>query len=134
MAVAVAPLVEFNPDKGIIDGEAIHMSGRAIRTYSTSDKKRIVIKNSLFFRSSVPKLEQQYDPVFYLLDTILSKCSSKQCEVVFHKLLHQSEKEIAFRLGKYQSTISQHSTAAGWLSIELAVKNFEKTVGEWNWK
>ena len=31
LAIAIAPLERFDPEKGIIDGEAIYLSGRAIK-------------------------------------------------------------------------------------------------------
>ena len=125
LAVAIAPLDTLDPKKGIIDGEAIYLSGRAIKSYSTSDKQKIVIKHTMFFYSSNSEYQKHVDVLFSLLDTILSRYSSKQSEVVFYKLLGLSEKEIAIKLGKSQSTISQHSTSAGWLSIEKAVNYFE---------
>lgn len=128
LAVAIAPLQKLDPAKGIIDGEAIYLSGRAIKNLSTSDKQKIVIKNTLFFCSNNSQLQEQFDTVFSLLDVILSKCSAKQSQIIYYKLLNLSEKEISQQLSKSQSTISQHSTAAGWLSIEKAVNYFENTI------
>lgn len=128
LAVAVAPLDNIDPSEGIIDGEAIYLSGRAIKSLSTSDKQKIVIKNTLFFFMGDKQLQDQFDTIFSLLDIIISKCSAKQSEIIYYKLLDFSEKEISKKLGKYQSTISQHSTAAGWLSIEKAVNHFENTI------
>ena len=124
----MAPLAKFDTKNDLIDGEAIYLSGRAIKNFSTADKQKIVIKNTMFFCSPHSELENQFDAFFSLLDTIISKCSAKQCEVVFYKLLNYSEKEIAEKLNKYQSTISQHSTAAGWLSIEKAILYYEKAI------
>lgn len=126
LAVAVAPLDTLNAKAGIIDGEAIQLSGRTIKNQYTSKKQKAVIKNTMFFISSNKKIEEQFTPVFSLLDMLLSKCSAKQCEVIFYKLLDLNEKEIAEKLGKYQSTINQHSTAAGWHAIEKSVLYFEK--------
>lgn len=128
LAVAIAPLEKLDPVKGIIDGEAIYLSGRAIKNFSTSDKQKIVIKNTMFFCSNDKQIQEQFETVFSLLDTIISRCSAKQCEIIYYKLLEYSEKEISEILDKYQSTISQHSTAAGWLSIEKAVTYFENTI------
>lgn len=128
LAVAVAPLDKLDPAKGIIDGEAIYMSGRTIKGFSTSDKQKIVIKNTMYFCMDDKQLQEQFDTIFSLLDTIISRCSAKQSEIIYYKLLDFSEKEISKKLGKYQSTISQHSTAAGWLSIEKAVNYFENTI------
>lgn len=125
LAIAVAPLENFNPQKGIIDGEAIYLSGRTIKNYSTSNKQKVVIKNTMYFCSSDEIIQNEFDIVLSLLDTIFTRFSAKQSEVIYYKLLGLSEKEIASNLGKYQSTISQHSTAAGWLSIEKAVNYFE---------
>ena len=128
LAIAVAPLQTLNPEAGIIDGEAIYMSGRTIKNLSTSFKQKIVIKSTMFFRHSDAAIQEQFDTVFALTDTILSRCSARQSEVICYKLLNLNEKEISEKLGKKQSTISQHSTAAGWISIEKAVTYFENTI------
>jgi iron uptake system EfeUOB component EfeO/EfeM len=88
----------------------------------------VVIKNTMFFCSNDKKLQEQFDTIFSLIDTIISKCSAKQSEIIYYKLLGFNEREISEKLHKYQSTISQHSTAAGWISIEKAVNYFENTI------
>lgn len=128
LAVAVAPLTTIDSEKGIIDGEAIYMSGRAIKDFSTSNKKKIVIKNTMFFCSQDKYINEQFDTIFSLLDTLISRCSAKQCEVITLRLLGLSESEISDKLKKNQSTISQHSTAAGWHSIDKSVNYFEKNI------
>jgi hypothetical protein len=128
LAVAIAPLNRIDPVDGVIDGEAIYLSGRAIKNLSTSGKQKIVIKNTMFFCSNDKDLQDHFDLIFSLLDTIISKCSAKQSEIIFYKLMGNSEKEISHKLVKSQSTISEHSTAAGWLSIEKAVNYFENTI------
>ena len=128
LAVAVAPLTTLDSERGIIDGEAIYLSGRALKGYSTSHKQKIVIKNTLFYYSNNNQEQEKFNAIFSLLDTIIARCSSKQCEVIYYKLLGYSEKEISQKLDKFQSTISQHSTAAGWQSIIKSVNYFEKSV------
>jgi hypothetical protein len=128
LAVAVAPLTTIDSNNGIIDGEAIYMSGRAIKDYSTSNKKKIVIKNTMFFCSQNKYIYEQFDTIFSLLDTIISRCSAKQCRVIYLRLLGLSENEISEMLKKNQSTISQHTTSAGWHSIDKSVKYFEKNI------
>lgn len=128
IAVAVAPLQVLDIPKGIIDGEAIYLSGRAIKGYSTADKQKIIIKNTMFFFGTKKEEQEKFETIFSLIDLLISKCSAKQSEVVFLKLLGLSEKEISIRLDKYQSTISQHSTAAGWQAIEKSVHYFENYI------
>ncbi len=131
LAVAVAPLDTIDKKNGIIDGEAIYLSGRTIKNLSTSGKQKIIIKNTMFFRSNNIQEQEKFQTIFFLLDTLLAKCSPKQCEVIFYKLLGYNEKEISLELNKIQSTINQHSTTGGWLSIESAVNYFEKTITSW---
>ncbi len=128
VAVAVAPLSILDPEKGIIDGEAIYLSGRTIKNYSTSGKQKIVIKNTMFFCSTGQEEQDRFDAIFSLLDKIIAGCSGKQCEILYYKLAGLSEKEISSKLNKNQSTISQHSTAAGWQAIEKSVLYFEKYI------
>jgi len=128
LAAAVAPLDTLDTKAGIIDGEAIQLSGRAIKNLDTSEKQKVIIKNTMFFCSPDKQTEEQFVPLFALLDVLLSKSSAKQCQVIYYKLLGYSEGEVAKIIGKYQSTINQHSTAAGWHAIEKSVKFFEKQI------
>jgi len=62
------------------------------------------------------------------LDVLFAESTRAQCEIIFYKLLSKSEKEISEILKKSQSTINQHSTAAGWFAIDRAVKYFESQI------
>lgn len=128
LAIAVAPLETLDTKNGIIDGEAIYLSGRTIKNITTSYKQKIVIKNTMYFCSTDIKEQNAFDTILSLLDTIIARNSSKQCEVIYYKLLGLSEKELSQKLGRLQSTISQHSTAGGWLAIEKSVNYFEKNI------
>ena len=128
IAIAVAPLENYQPLKGVMDGEAIYLSGRALNRKDTHDKQKIIIKKTLYFLSTDHAIQDLYETILEMLDVILARCSAKQCEVVFYKLLNKSEVEIAKILKKNQSTINQHSTAAGWNAIERAVSYFEENV------
>ena len=125
IAVGIGKLLIFDREKGIIDGEAIYLSGRAINELTSFDKK---IKQTLVFRSNNEKLNVNFSAIFNLLDLTFSKHKSAQSEVVFYKLLKKSEKEITKITQKRQSTINQHSTATGWYAIENAVEYFEKII------
>ncbi len=126
LAVAVAPLATLIPGENVMDGEAIYLSGRTIKSLSTSGKQKIIIKSTMFFRSPDDEQQDKFDTIFSLLDKIIAGCSGKQCEILYYKLSGLSEKEISKKLNKNQSTISQHSTAAGWQAIEKSVDYFEK--------
>jgi hypothetical protein len=125
IAVGIGELAIWNKKKGIIDGEAIYFSGRAINEMTSSEKKR---KNTLVFKSNQDSWNDSFSPIFSLLDVLSAESTRAQSEIIFYKLLNKSEKEISEILKKSQSTINQHSTAAGWYAIERAVKYFETQI------
>ena len=125
IAVGIGELSILNKKKGIIDGEAIHLSGRAINEMTSSDKK---IRNTLAFRSNQEIWNEAFLPLFSLLDVLFAESTRAQSEIVLYKLLNKSEKEISEILKKSQSTINQHSTAVGWYAIDRAVKYFENQI------
>ncbi|GHU69386.1 hypothetical protein FACS189413_08240 [Bacteroidia bacterium] len=125
VAIGIGELSIFNKKKGIIDGEAIYFSGRAINEMSALEKKN---KITLLFKSNNEAWNDALAPLFSLLDVLFTENTRAQNEIVFYKLLGKSEKEITELLKKSQSTINQHSAAAGWSAIESAVTYFEKSI------
>ena len=125
IAVGVGELSIWNRKKGIIDGEAIYLSGRAINEMTSSDKK---IRDTLAFKSNQESWNKAVTPLFSLLDVLFTDSTRAQSEIIFYKLLNKSEKEISEILSKSQSTINQHSTAVGWFAIDRAIKYFENLI------
>lgn len=130
IAIGYGELSRYNPEEGIIDGEAIYFSGREISGETTYNKERIVIKNTLFFASKDESLNQNFLPLLALLDVLLSKATSRQCEVLYLKLMNNQEDEIAKQLGIGQSAVNQHSTSVGWNAIEEAVNYFKMIISK----
>ncbi len=130
LAIGYGELSRYNPEKGVIDGEAIYFSGREISGETTYNKERIVIKNTLFFASKNEDLNKSILPLLALLDVLLSKATSRQCEVLFLKLMNKQEEEIAQQLGIGQSAVNQHSTSVGWNAIEEAVNYFKLIISK----
>jgi hypothetical protein len=121
IAIGVGELSIWEKEKGIIDGEAIYLSGRAINEMSAT-------KNTLIFRSKNKKWNNAFEPVCSLLDVQFSKMTQLQSQIVYYKLLSKTEKEITTILKKSQPTINNHSKKAGWSAIHSAVEYFEKTI------
>jgi hypothetical protein len=128
LAIGYGALSRFDPDKGIIDGEAIYLSGRTINEFSTYKKERIVIKNTIYFVSNNPILNETINPIIALLDVLINKATSKQCKVLYLKLMNNNEDTIAALLGIKQSVVNQHSTSIGWNAIEKTVKYFHEVI------
>lgn len=129
IAIGFGELNRFDAEKGIIDGEAIYFSGRAISSKSTYDKERITLRNTLFFISKEEKLNANFEVILNLLDVLLAKATARQCEILYLKLLGLTEDQISTQLKIGQSAVNQHSTSAGWAAIESAVQYFNKTIG-----
>lgn len=125
LAIGYGELSRYKPEEGIIDGEAIYFSGREISGETTYNKERIVIKNTMFFASKDENLNRSLKPLLALLDVLMGKATSRQCEVLYLKLMKNPEEEIAKRLGIGQSAVNQHSTSVGWNAIEEAVNYFK---------
>lgn len=109
-------------DKDILNGEAIFRSGRLISEQKTSNKERIVVKNTLFFDSPSKIQVDIFSTLMILLDELLNKTTQKQSNILLLKLLGHSETDIAEELKIKQSSVNQQSRAAGWNAIEQAVR------------
>lgn len=129
LAIGIGEITRFDAEKGIIDGEAIYYSGRLINdSRATSDKERIVIKNTLYIKTNDKTIDNMAEPLLALLDFVISKATAKQSAVLYLKLLGKNEEEIAGMLTLNQSTVNKHSTSLGWNAIEKAVLYFEEVV------
>lgn len=129
IAMGFGTLARYDKEKGIIDGEAIYFSGRKISEESTTyNKKRIVIKNTLFFVSAEEQLNPVMDTILSLLDVLLSNATAKQNQILFWRLLGKSEKEIATLLTIKQPTVNRQLTSIGWNAIDKSVKYFKTSI------
>ncbi|MBR4536563.1 MAG: RNA polymerase subunit sigma-70 [Bacteroidales bacterium] len=126
IAIAVGEMRIANKRTNMLDGEAIYASGRAIERQRTSNKSKIVIKNTLFFESSDAKLSQQINAYLGFLDVLFKRATERQCEVVYYRLLGKTENEISEQLSVGQSVVNQHSTTFGWNAVEQLLKYYEQ--------
>lgn len=130
LAIGYGGLSRFDPEKGIIDGEAIYLSGRAISEATTYSKERIVIKNTMFFVSANEALNKEFEPLLALIDVLIGKATTKQSEVLCSKLMNLNEETIAAKMEIAQPVVNQHSTSVGWNAIEKAVVHFYNKLKE----
>jgi len=130
LAVGLGTLSRLDLKKGIIDGQAIYFAGRLLSKEKTYDKDKVSIKHTLFIMTNNENITNEFIPLISLIDEIISRNTAKQSEILYYKLLGIDEKSIAKKTGRYQSTINQHSTSAGWNAIEKAVLRFEEVIKE----
>lgn len=121
IAVGIGEMRIVNREHGIMDGEAIYLSGRTLNGMGAPNK------NGTFIIEPADKqLKPALQTVGMLTDALLNNTTRRQSEVVYYKLLSKSEQEIANILGVKQSGINQHSTSAKWYCIEEALIYFEQ--------
>ena len=118
IAMAVGELRTCDESLGIIDGDAIYRTGRAM------EEKRPNVRGTMMYCNDGPEAEA-VKAVIALCDVVINKSTSKQCEVLFNKLCGKDEVEMATEMGKSRPTVNAHSQKAGWIAIERAVKYFE---------
>ncbi len=128
LAISYGELERFDTQKGIIDGEAIYLSGRKINEEDTHTMDRISIKNTLFFVSKNDALNKQMEPMMLLLDFLMNKATARQSEVLYHKLLGNNEDSIAQKMQISQPAVNQHANSVGWNAVEKAVEYFTDTI------
>jgi hypothetical protein len=124
IAIGIGDMDEKLLEQGIFKGSAINLSGRLISEQKTSNKERVTVKNTLFIASVDNRHTQIFQPMMSLLDTLFNRMTSRQSEIIYMKLLGYNESEIASEYQISQSSVNQHSTSAGWNSIEETLNLF----------
>ena len=119
IAIGIGDMRIVNRTEGIMDGEAIYISGRAL------DKMGSVNKGTMTIGLHDNLLQSALNVIVILTDALINHATRRQCEVLFYKLLMESECDIAEKLNINQSAVNQHSSAAKWYSIEESLKYFE---------
>jgi len=127
LAIGIGRLNRIDIKKGIIDGEAIYYSGRLISdSINTSDRRKVRLKQTLFIRTNDDKINFILEPFILLIDALMLKSTSRQNRILYLKLMGLDEDSISRKLHLSQSTVNQHSSAAGWNAIENALKFYEQ--------
>jgi hypothetical protein len=128
MAIHIGEMFLVDSANGVLEGPAIHTTGRLLSKQNTYEKNRIVIKNTINFSAKNPVWEGEFQSVFALLDYIISHATARQCEILVFRLLGETEASIAEKLGIKQVSVNQASIAAGWREIEKTLNRFESIV------
>ncbi len=89
MAVGIGDMRIMDTEQGILDGEAIYLSGRAL------EKMGPLNKGALTIQIAKEQLSESLHTIAILTDAILNNMTFRQSEVVYYKLLGLKETEIA---------------------------------------
>ena len=120
ISIGIGGMRIVDREQGIMDGEAIYLSGRSITKLGTLNKGALTIE------TSNENLSHSLRVIAILTDAILNDATSKQSQVIYYKLLGYKESEIAEKMKIYQSGVNNHSSSAKWYCIEEALNYFEQ--------
>lgn len=121
IAIGIGSMRIIDKAQGIMDGEAIYMSGRALDNMQAPSKRGTFIVDC-----TDEMLKPTLQTIGMLTDALINNATKKQCEVLYYKIQSKSEQEIANILGLTQSGVNQHATTAKWYCIERALDYFEQ--------
>jgi hypothetical protein len=117
IAIAIGK-VDFKTAKlGTSNGSAFQLSGHLLDDIKNT-KQHLAI-------ASDDQYNDELETESILLDSIISRTSALQCEVIYYKLLGYTEIEIAKELNIMQSAINQRSMSGSWNAIDTMVARFE---------
>lgn len=120
IAIGIGEMRIIDEKEGILDGEAIYLSGRAIENMTSPNKGTL----SIHIKDDV--LPSSLNTIAILTDALMNNATKKQSEVLFYKLLSVKEEDIAEILGISQPGVNSHSSSAKWYCIEEALNYFEQ--------
>lgn len=122
MSVGVGELRINDPITNIIDGDAIYRSGRGLKEISSYKR------NTFVYSSDKTEQDEYVNVVCSLIDVILNNATSRQCEVLYYRLLGLQENEIAIKLGISQPTVNKISNAISWNVVNDALSLLENII------
>ena len=120
ISIGIGGMRIVDRDQGIMDGEAIYLSGRSLA------KMGPLSKGTLTIEIADKNLSHNLRVIAVLTDAILNDATPKQSQVIYYKLLGYKESEIAEKMKIYQSGVNNHSSSAKWYCIEEALNYFEQ--------
>jgi hypothetical protein len=113
--------VDFLTDRvAEADGEAFRNSGRALDTMK--DPARLLITTPW------QNVNDELEVLCVLLDVLINKWTFAQSEVVYEKLKHLTQDEIAAKLEISQAAVNLRLKAAGWTGVDKTLSRFRLLV------
>ena len=126
LAIGIGEMRIANQKQDVLDGDAIYYSGRLLEKQKQSGNDRLLMNSSMCFGYKNNAVDEYVSVVLDFLDVLFRDATSRQCEIVYYRLLGKQEKEVAELLRITQPAVNKQSNAVGWNAIESAVKYFEK--------
>lgn len=120
IAVGIGGMKIIDRELGILDGEAIHLSGRALTNMRSKpiDSFQIVMENS--------KDNSGIDVYMRLLNHVINEATSRQCKTLYYRLLSEKDQDVAEKMGISRAGVNNNLRCLGWDVIQCALAHFEQ--------
>lgn len=102
-------------------GDAFLLSGRALDEMGKTEGRLVITTKD-------NKLNIALSLLADYINSIYRQMTAKQAEVIFELLNGETQQQVADKLNRSKSTISQHVTAGRWEEIENIIKNYKQLV------
>jgi hypothetical protein len=122
IAIGIAEVEQQGKSLAASGGPAFILSGRLVDELKHTKQA--------FGMATDDPYRDELETESILLDTIISKTTALQCEVINRKLLNYTEMKIAKELHVQQSAVNQRSSSGSWNAIHAMVKRFETIYGD----
>ena len=119
IGIGIGSVVHPVRDLASAKGEAFLLSGRALDSLDKT-RGRLVID-----AENNPLANLAFAGMASYINSIYAQMTAKQAEVIFDLLRGETQQQVADKLNRSKSTISQHVTAGRWDEIEDILKNFK---------
>lgn len=102
-------------------GEAFILSGRALDEIAKTNTKLAIVTTDALAKEGLRVISDYINAIFNTM-------TAKQAEVMFELLKGRTQFEVARKLKKTKSTISQHVSAGRWPEIDRLLMQYENIV------
>ncbi len=102
-------------------GSAFLLSGRALDNLQKTGGRLVIVSEN-------PDLNLSFGIMGDYINSVYRQMTAKQAEVIFELLKGETQQQVADKLNRSKSTISQHVNAGKWDEIETILMNYKKLV------
>jgi hypothetical protein len=123
VSIGIAPAKTPTKSLGASNGDAFVLSGRAFDSISNSQQRLAIACQSPIAAEGLQVIADYCNAIFKTM-------TGKQAAVIFELLLGKSQLEVAKKIKKSKSTVSQHVSAGRWVEIEKLLINYNNIVNQ----
>lgn len=123
IAIGIGEMRTVDQSLGIMDGQAIYLSGRTLEAMSQGTTSKV--KNSFRIVLDKDTTFGAFDVIASFINYVLNSASVRRCETIYHRLQTNTDIDAAKIMGVTRANVNNILNKSGWQSIEKALNYFE---------